>query len=106
MGFNLDHVEDGFSYIITKKYIKRAEADVGFMFIAYNLRRIINIIGLDVLKAYMRTLLYLLFTKLHRIKLHNINSKLLSFFNYLSIILFSKLENSLKIAYIWAKLGW
>jgi len=29
----------GFYYIITKKSIKRASADVGFMFIAYNLRR-------------------------------------------------------------------
>jgi hypothetical protein len=27
--------------------MKRASADVGFIFIAYNLRRIINIIGID-----------------------------------------------------------
>jgi hypothetical protein len=40
----------GFDYIITKKYKQRAEADVGFMFIAYNLRRIINILGKDALK--------------------------------------------------------
>ena len=32
-----------FSYIITKKYIHRASADVGFMMIAYNLKRIMNI---------------------------------------------------------------
>jgi hypothetical protein len=36
----------GFNYIITKKGIKRASADVGFMFVAYNLRRLMNIIGI------------------------------------------------------------
>ena len=35
----------GFSYILTKKGIRRASSDVGFMFIAYNLRRIISILG-------------------------------------------------------------
>ena len=35
----------GFNYIMTKKTIKRASADVGLMFTAYNLRRILNIIG-------------------------------------------------------------
>lgn len=44
----------GFSYIITKKYIKRAKADVGLMFIAYNLRRIINSIDKKVLSTYLR----------------------------------------------------
>jgi hypothetical protein len=44
----------GFSYILTKKYIKRAEADVGLIFTAYNLRRIMNIINKDLLKAYLR----------------------------------------------------
>jgi len=47
----------GFSYIITKKYIKRAEADVGLMFVAYNLRRIMNILGIKKLKTYLRTLI-------------------------------------------------
>ncbi|WP_457749600.1 IS1182 family transposase [Sulfurimonas sp.] len=36
----------GFDHIITKKSIKRASADVGFIFIAYNLTRIMNIIGI------------------------------------------------------------
>lgn len=44
----------GFSYIITKKYIKRAEADFGFIMTAYNLRRIINIVGLKTLEEYLR----------------------------------------------------
>jgi hypothetical protein len=51
----------GFSYILTKKYIQRANADVGFMMIAYNLKRIINILGKDVLKEYLHTLLITIF---------------------------------------------
>ncbi len=47
----------GFSYIITKKGIKRATADVGFMMIAYNMRRLINIIGKKVLVKYLRVIL-------------------------------------------------
>ena len=41
---------------MTKKGMKRASADVGFMFIAYNLRRIINIIGPDMLKKFLKEL--------------------------------------------------
>jgi hypothetical protein len=48
----------GFSYILTKKYKKRAEADVGLMFAAYNLRRIINILGKEALKEYLRILVF------------------------------------------------
>ena len=46
----------GFSYILTKKGMKRASADVGLMFIAYNLRRIGNILTMEVLKEYLRML--------------------------------------------------
>jgi len=46
----------GFNYILTKKGKKRASADVGLMFIAYNFRRIINIIGENVLKQYLAAL--------------------------------------------------
>jgi len=35
----------GFNYITTKKTMRRAAADVGLMFTAYNLRRILNLIG-------------------------------------------------------------
>jgi hypothetical protein len=47
----------GFNYIITKRGINRASADVGFMFIAYNLKRIFNILGQDLLKEYLRILI-------------------------------------------------
>jgi len=46
----------GFCYILTKKGIARAGSDVGFMFIAYNLRRIGNILTMNVLKEYLRIL--------------------------------------------------
>ena len=43
----------GFHYILTKKYIERAEADFGFIMTAYNLRRLINIIGRESLVKYL-----------------------------------------------------
>jgi hypothetical protein len=46
----------GYSYIMTKKSIKRASADVELIFVVYNLRRIMNILGQDKLKAYLKTL--------------------------------------------------
>jgi hypothetical protein len=38
---------------MTKETIKRASADVGFIFIAYNLKRIMNIIGIEKLMEVM-----------------------------------------------------
>jgi len=51
----------GFSNILTKRGIDRASSDVGFMFIAYNLRRIISILGKDQLMKYLRILVPLFF---------------------------------------------
>jgi len=51
----------GFSYVLTKKGIARASSDVGFMFIAYNLRRIRSILTMDVLKEYLKVLASLFF---------------------------------------------
>lgn len=50
----------GFYYISTKKGIKRAAADVGLMFVAYNLRRIFNLISQNELKVYLKELAVLL----------------------------------------------
>jgi len=52
----------GFSYILTKKGIRRASSDVGFMFIAYNLRRIISILGENRLMEYLRILVPMFLT--------------------------------------------
>jgi transposase len=51
----------GFSYILTKKGINRASADVGFMFIAYNFRRIVNITGINRIREYLKVLALLFF---------------------------------------------
>lgn len=53
----------GFSYVLTKKGIKRATSDVGLMFVAYNLRRILNLIDPKVFKEYLRTLCLSILTK-------------------------------------------
>ena len=43
----------GFNYVMTKKTIHRASADVGLVFTAYNLRRILNIIGKEALRCFL-----------------------------------------------------
>ncbi|WP_371560470.1 hypothetical protein [Flavobacterium sp. Arc2] len=51
----------GFCYIMTKKNIKHASANVGLILTAYNLRRICNLIDPNLLKQYLK-LLRLYFT--------------------------------------------
>lgn len=46
-----------FHYILTKKYMHRASADVGFMFVAYNLRRLMTILGKDAIKGHLNPFL-------------------------------------------------
>ena len=46
----------GFYYVISKRGMKRASADVGFMFTALNLRRIINLVDKEKLKEYLKSL--------------------------------------------------
>jgi hypothetical protein len=58
----------GFSYILTKKGLKRASADVGFMFIAYNIRRMINILGRDELNKYLEVLVLLILSIIRQYK--------------------------------------
>jgi transposase len=48
----------GFYYIITKKGLKRASADVGLMFTAYNLRRLMNIIEKNTFKKFLQELAF------------------------------------------------
>lgn len=42
----------GFDHILSKKGKKRASADVGFIFIAYNLKRILNLMGKKGLREF------------------------------------------------------
>lgn len=57
-----------FYYIMTKKTIKHATADVGIIFTAFNLRRIFNILDQNQLKKFLRELasLFLILSKLFR----------------------------------------
>lgn len=54
----------GFYYISTKKGINRAGADVGLMFCAYNLRRIINLVDRNLLKKFLGQLWRSFFDKI------------------------------------------
>jgi transposase len=82
----------GFSYILTKKGMNRASSDVGLMFIAYNLRRIGNILTRDRLKEYLRILVSLFLTQ----KCHSrLKSSLWGTFNFWLTVLNSKFHGSL-----------
>jgi transposase len=52
-----------FHFILTKKYMHRASADVGLMFTAYNLKRIWNILGQEGRQNYLKSRLQLFFTQ-------------------------------------------
>ncbi len=70
----------GFDYIITKKGKERASADVGFMFIAYNLRRIMNIVGQKAFKKYLRILVSYFLRILSIVRLKNLKSEIINLF--------------------------
>ena len=75
-----------------RKGKQRASADVGFMFIAYNLRRIINIVGKNALKKYLEVLVLLVSGKYRSIRL---KISLLKAIKYLHKILTSYFEGCL-----------
>ena len=77
----------GFYYILTKKGIKHASADVGFMFTAFNLRRLMNIIDPNTLKKFLKELGFLFFEKTTSIK-QNRAFRLISFFENSNAVLF------------------
>lgn len=64
----------GFNYIITKKGMARASADVGIITTVYNLRRLINILGQELFRKYLKVLVQniLTFVKLVRTKISNL----------------------------------
>ncbi|MDO9341274.1 MAG: hypothetical protein Q7T72_12205, partial [Bacteroidales bacterium] len=60
-------------------------ADVGFMFIAYNLRRIVNILTKDQLIEYLRILISLFLSKTHLSRLKNSHLRTIFFGYYYGI---------------------
>lgn len=90
----------GFYYITTKKGLKRASADVGFMFVAYNLRRLMNIIDKNEFKKFLQQLVTLFFRKTD---LPNPIRTILSKLNFLTGLLkinYLTIYNRLKLSYI------
>lgn len=46
----------GFDYIMTKKTLKHAAADIGLIYCAFNLRRIFNLADKNAIKVYLKAL--------------------------------------------------
>ena len=69
----------GFYYIMTKKSIKHASADVGLIFTAFNLRRIMNILDKNTLKKFLKELGFL-FPKKSSLQNQITTSRLIPFF--------------------------
>ncbi len=80
----------GFNYIITKKYIERAEADVGLMFTAYNFRRLLNIIGFKALQKHLQEALQLFFVYISLQKTKISSLKLGNLFELINIFFFNR----------------
>jgi len=85
----------GFSYILTKKGIKRASADVGLMFVAYNIRRIMNILGKDELKKYLEVLILLVLAIYRQIRAKLSQFNVSIFFNKILTDFFKVILNRL-----------
>jgi len=83
----------GFSYISTKKGKERASADVGFMFIAYNIRRIMNIVGKNALKKYLEVLILSISGIYRPIRFKLNQFKAINFFNKILTTFFERLLN-------------
>jgi len=94
----------GFNYILTKKGIKRASADVGFMLVAYNLRRILNLIDTKVLKEYLRTLRLCFLPKFLSFKAVLTKGKALFFPKTLSAFFINSKLNSVNSLYLYPNL--
>ncbi|MEI6490091.1 MAG: IS1182 family transposase [Bacteroidota bacterium] len=84
----------GFDYILTKQGKSRASADVGFMFIAYNLRRMMNILGHEVFKKYLSMLVLLISQIFYAIRLKILKYAQGKFFRKHSLIKFTHSLNS------------
>ncbi len=58
----------GFNYIITKNGMQRASSDFGFTMVAYNLRRLLNIIGSNEIKQYLEGIAQLFGLNIDRLR--------------------------------------
>ena len=69
----------GFDHIMTKKTIERASSDIGLIMTAYNLRRLINILGYDQLMEYLKSICLAFSIKIrsYYLKLRDLRNKYL-----------------------------
>ncbi len=86
----------GFNYIMTKKTKQRAEADVGLIFIAYNLRRLISIIGTEMLMEYLERFIFIISCYLHQYGLKISQYEQLRIFIGFSIFLYLEKSKALR----------
>ena len=83
----------GFYFITTKKGIKHASADVGLMFTALNLRRLISIIDKNLLKKFLSELASLFFVISTSLKRFTLCSLTITLFGYQNNNRYISLEN-------------
>lgn len=95
----------GFSYITTKKYMKRASSDVGLMFVAYNIRRLISILGKNELKNYLEKVIFLFFLKKHDIERKYLRFKASKFLSQWTQLIFCCPSKKLKFDLLLIKYG-
>ena len=76
-GHTIDLFVDGtnkrqwnFHFILTKKGMERAASDVGFIFVAYNLRRLMNLIDKKELLKYLKGMAKLYSAQMGFIRCH------------------------------------
>lgn len=86
----------GFSYITTKKFIHRASSDVGLMFVAYNIRRIINILGKNELKKYLEQVVFSFLNQKHEQGRKYLRFKASKFFSQITGLIFCRPFKKLK----------
>jgi len=55
---------------MTKKFMTRAEADLGLILSSYYLRRLINILGIKVLGEYLKALALVIYSFFSTLKLN------------------------------------
>ncbi|QMU29502.1 IS1182 family transposase [Adhaeribacter radiodurans] len=89
----------GYSYVLSKKGIARASADVGLMLVAYNLRRLLHILGMQAVMAYIQARAALLIGSRTKVSvqlqryMENITISLNCYFIYLKNTIFMKLSS-------------
>lgn len=79
----------GYYFISTKKGIKHASADVGLMFTALNLRRLMNIIDKNALKKFLSELVHLIFNNIRFTKIKLSQKEPLHFWPSLNVAFYN-----------------